>query len=136
MTFSKSNSAISWVVKSIFDNLLFRSWYKFSELRHYSLVIFAVGIGRSKVIDKSEWYVEPCQTSKMEHFARVNGWKLLTIFAKSSILDVWQDSEYACPWGLFFIIMMYAVLYAFWSEKLWKLLAFFLNQNYNNKKTT
>ena len=93
------------------------------------------GSGRSKVIDESEWHLEPCQTSKTEHFAtRVNGWKLLTIFAKSSILDVWQGSEYASPWVLFFIIMMYAVLYAFWSEKLWKLLVFFLNQKYNNKK--
>ena len=30
----------------------------------------------------------------MELFAKlVNGWKLLTIFAKSSNLGVWQDSE-------------------------------------------
>ena len=26
----------------------------------------------------------------------VNGWNSLTIFAKHSILDVWQGSEYAC----------------------------------------
>ena len=32
----------------------------------------------------------------MERFAKVvNGWKLLIIFAKRSILDVWQGSEYA-----------------------------------------
>ena len=34
--------------------------------------------------------------SKMKCFAKiVNGWKLLTIFAKLFILDVWQGSEYA-----------------------------------------
>ena len=33
--------------------------------------------------------LEPCQTSKMELFAkRVNGFQPLTIFAKSSILDI------------------------------------------------
>ena len=44
------------------------------------------------------WYVysEPCQVSKLERFPKkVNGWKRLTIFAKHSILDVWQGSEYA-----------------------------------------
>ena len=31
----------------------------------------------------------------MEHFAKiVNGFQALTIFAKHSILDVWQGSEY------------------------------------------
>ena len=39
---------------------------------------------------RTEAYLEPCQTSKMERFA-----KMLTIFLKSSILDVWQGSEYA-----------------------------------------
>ena len=44
----------------------------------------------------SEAYSEPCQTSKMEVFTKiVNGFSFLTIFAKSSILDVWQDSEFA-----------------------------------------
>ena len=37
----------------------------------------------------SEEYSESCQTSKMELFAKIlNGFQLLTIFAKSSILDV------------------------------------------------
>ena len=40
-------------------------------------------------------YSEPYQKSKMVRFAKiVNGLKLLTIFAKSSILDVWLGSEY------------------------------------------
>ena len=43
----------------------------------------------------SEAYSEPCQTSKMEVFAKImNGFSFLTIFAKSCILDVWQDSEF------------------------------------------
>ena len=41
-------------------------------------------------------YSELSQKSKMELFAKiVNGWKLLTNFAKSSILDTWLGSEYA-----------------------------------------
>ena len=41
-------------------------------------------------------YSEPSETSKMKPFAKmVNSWKLLTIFAKSSISDVWVGSEYA-----------------------------------------
>ena len=44
----------------------------------------------------AEAYLEPCQTSKMEHFGEmVNGQKPLIIFAKHSILDVGQDSKYA-----------------------------------------
>ena len=40
-------------------------------------------------------YSERCQTSKMETYVKiVNGLKLLIVFAKKSILDVWQDSEY------------------------------------------
>ena len=38
----------------------------------------------------------PVQMSKMERFVKiVNYWKLLTIFAKHSILEVWKISEYA-----------------------------------------
>ena len=43
-----------------------------------------------------EAYSEPCQTSKMELFAKiVNGFSYLNIFAKSSISDVSQNSEFA-----------------------------------------
>ena len=43
----------------------------------------------------SEAYSEPCQTSKMEVFAKiVNSFSFFTIFAKFSILDIWQDSEF------------------------------------------
>ena len=40
-------------------------------------------------MDCFEAYSEPCQTSKIELFAKiVNGFQPLTIFAKSSVLDV------------------------------------------------
>ena len=41
-------------------------------------------------------YSEPCETSKMVPFAKiVNSYVPLTVFTKCSILDGWQDSEYA-----------------------------------------
>ena len=44
---------------------------------------------------RSEAYSEPFQSSKIQVFTNiVIGFSLLTIFAKSSILDVWQDSEF------------------------------------------
>ena len=45
-------------------------------------------------------YVRPCQTCKMNCFAKiVNGWKLWTIFVQHFILDVWEGSEYASTNG-------------------------------------
>ena len=49
-----------------------------------------------------EAYSEPCQRSKMEHFAKhAEVWlsnfieiHTFTCFVKRSILDVWQGSEY------------------------------------------
>ena len=39
---------------------------------------------------------ESCQTPKMELFAKlVKNEKAFTIFVKTSVLDVWQGSEYA-----------------------------------------
>ena len=44
---------------------------------------------------------KPCQRSKMERFAKiVKGIQPLTIFAKHSILDVCQCSEYASTTSL------------------------------------
>ena len=44
----------------------------------------------------SEAYLEPCQTFKMEFFAKiVSGFSFFILFAKSFIIDVWQDSEFA-----------------------------------------
>ena len=46
--------------------------------------------------NKPDAYSQPCQTSKMELFAEiVQDWKSLTIFARSSIFEVWQGSEYS-----------------------------------------
>ena len=46
--------------------------------------------------DVIEAYLEPLQTSKLELFAKiVNGFKPLTVFSKSSILDVSSGSKYA-----------------------------------------
>ena len=46
----------------------------------------------------SEAYSKPCQTSQIEVFTKI-GFSFLTIFAKTSILDVWQDSEFPCKPG-------------------------------------
>ena len=49
----------------------------------------------------SEVYSKHCQTFKMEIFAKiVNGFQPLTFFAKSSIVEVWQGSEYASAFSL------------------------------------
>ena len=43
----------------------------------------------------AELHAEPTKILKMEFFAKiVNHWKLLIIFTKSSVLDVWVGSEY------------------------------------------
>ena len=43
----------------------------------------------------TEAYSGAYKISKMEILPEiVNGWKLLTVFAKSFILDVWHDFEY------------------------------------------
>ena len=41
-------------------------------------------------------YSEPCQSSKMELFAKIVNGLTVNYFAKSSILDVWQGSENTC----------------------------------------
>ena len=48
-----------------------------------------------KVLQLQSCNQKPCQTTKMELLAKIiNSWKPLTIFVKSFILDIWQDSEY------------------------------------------
>ena len=42
----------------------------------------------------------------MELFVKIaNGWKSLTIFMKTFILDAWQGSEYASPEYITFVEM-------------------------------
>ena len=48
-------------------------------------------------------YSEHFHTSKMEHFEKiVEGFELFTIFAKSSIFNVWQSSEYVSAADAYF----------------------------------
>ena len=63
-----------------------------SKLNKNSFFLF----GHKSTWKISEAYLEPLQTSKTELFAKiVNGFKLLTVFAKSSILEVCSGSKYA-----------------------------------------
>ena len=65
----------------------------------------------------AEAHSESCQKSKAELFAKLfNGFKLLIIFRKSFILDVWQGFEYAsvtvdCPKTRYW--------FRLWSINLW-----------------
>ena len=53
-----------------------------------------------------ETYSELSKTSSMELFEKiVKSWKPLTIFAKTSILDIWQDSDYASDFSLLNLIL-------------------------------
>ena len=50
----------------------------------------------SEIIYLWETYSKPCETDEMELFTKtIKSFQLLTIFAESTILDIWQDSEYA-----------------------------------------
>ena len=54
-----------------------------------------------EIIPTGEVYSEPSRTSKMELFTKkFNGFFLLTIFAKNSILDVRLGFEYSSDWIL------------------------------------
>ena len=57
-------------------------------------------------------YSEPCETSKMERFVKiVNNFKPLTIFGKRSILDIWEDCEYA------YVIYDINSVFAYWTKR-------------------
>ena len=85
-------------------------------------LMFSGGIEKEHWHEMSSWSIlgsyhltklagtcsEPCQTSKIDHFVNIgNVFQLLTIFARSSILDVWQCSEYASEW--YFIVTAWKV---------------------------
>ena len=59
----------------------------------------------------SEANSEPSQTRELNFFTKINnGFPLLTVFVKSSILDVWQGSEYASGFiDSFFRYFVYTV---------------------------
>ena len=52
---------------------------------------------------KPEAYSEPCKTSKMEHFTKL---VKKAIFAKGSILDMWQGSAYVYKVLLHFVVRL------------------------------
>ena len=63
-----------------------------------------------------EAYSETSGTSTMEFFAKiVNGFQLLTIFAKSSLLDVRLGSEYASDSYYFELINKSEIYFADWN---------------------
>ena len=52
-------------------------------------------------------YSEPSETSKMDRFVRIGNSSIpLTVFAKSSILDVWLGSDQASDYPRFFSIIV------------------------------
>ena len=79
---------------------------------YYEEVIICSKIIKNKYSDRkflelrlyTEEYAELCQTSKVELFEKkINWWKPLTIFAKMSILYLWQGSENGsaiCYWNI------------------------------------
>lgn len=84
------------------------------------------------------------QTSKKEFFAKiVNAWNLLTIFAKRSILGVWQVSEYASVTGfcisfqesLFHRYHLAVVFLEMWLKiRKFKLFSCFVHEKKSKKK--
>ena len=62
------------------ETLLTLSWRRLLSYRNQSIDLLCIF---------------KCQTSKMERFAKIINSCQFTIFAESSIVDVWQCSEYA-----------------------------------------
>ena len=64
---------------------------------------------------------ENCQISKIKLCAKIsNGWMLVTIFTKSSILDAWQGSEYASECSRHILVKYFYTM------------SFFLFHNFNS----
>ena len=47
-----------------------------------------------KICYSLQTYSKPCQTSKIEHFAKIFSFQSFAFCVKSSTLDIWQASEY------------------------------------------
>ena len=72
-----------------------------------------------------EAHSEPSQVSKMDLFAKiVKGWKSLTIFAKSSILDVCLGSEYTSGFYMFQLPNYFLEILQEFTNKFQKILSF------------
>ena len=72
-------------------------------------------------------YSRSCKTSMREFFVRiVNGWKTLTVFTKSSILDISERSEYASGHNQNSSFRRF-LLVTTWSEVFYFLYCFLVN---------
>ena len=71
-----------------------------AETKHYCVKLSTkLNCIKSWYYLMAEAYLKLCQTSKMELFVKIwNGFQLLTIFVKRSILNIWQGSEYDSAW--------------------------------------
>ena len=99
-----------FIKKSCISHVLHRY---LSRIKYWFLEIFVL-ISPMKeqlfVEHISVAFSEQCQTSKMGIFCKtVNGFQSLTISVKSSVLDIWQGSEYASTSGL--LLLTEAVTY-------------------------
>ena len=90
-------SILLWILLNVSDQFFCRalpgdSFLHVNEKPTFYLVYFIF----------PEAYLELCQTTKMERFAKkVQGFYPLVIFTKHSILDNWQGSEYVSGVGYF-----------------------------------
>ena len=76
-------------------------------------------IEKLKLGKRSEPYFQSSNASNMDLFAKkIDGWKLLTIFAKSSILDVWRNSDYASE-GYLTTSLLDIILMLFVRTQIW-----------------
>ena len=89
-------------------------WMTSKSLAHHLVQAIASSVFfsflSSTFLRLSNAYLESCQTSKIKRFVKILiGWNLLTLFAKSSILDAWQGCEYASGYqniALFFFWLL------------------------------
>ena len=96
-----------WKYKTYFTGITRRIWVAtpntpliLSQINEKQTMTNSWIIWRKKQILSSKVYPEPCQTSKMELFAKIiNSFQPLTIILKSFILDVWHGYEYASTSG-------------------------------------
>ena len=87
-------------------------WMTSKSLAHHLVQAIASSVFfsflSSTFLRLSNAYLESCQKSKIKRFVKILiGWNLLTLFAKSSILDAWQGCEYASGYqniALFFFL--------------------------------
>ena len=82
---------------AVYNQLLFDVIFN-SNLKHSkekTILIIQPYFSSTLLLELPETYLEPYQASKMERFAKMlNGFQLLTIFAKCTILYIRQGSEY------------------------------------------